>query len=144
MSNDVFGASSNVSGNALLGVSCDVVGASGNVVGVLSDAVSVSSDVVGVSGDAVGVSSDAVGVSSDAVVSSDVFGSSSDVCVSSDVRGNAFVGASSDAMRVEESDICGITALDVNLKWSGFKLVGGNIDKMIKPTKQATSLISMR
>ena len=42
------------------------------------------------------------------------------------VSGSAIVGGSSDAvnngaMRVAESDICGMTALD---EWSGFKLVG--------------------
>ena len=71
-------------------------------------------------------------MSSDAV---DVLSGAVDV--SSGVGGdNALVDVSSDATRVEESDIT---------KWSGFKLVGDNIDKTIKPrdmrlNKQATSL----
>ena len=132
--------------NGAVGVSSDPVGVSSGAVGVSSDAVGVSSGAVGVSSDAVGVSSSAVGVFSDAVdVSSGAVGVSSGtvgvsggaVDVSSGVGGdNALVDVSSDATRVEES---GIT------KWSGFKLVGDNIDKTIKPrdmrlNKQATSL----
>ena len=55
--------------------------------------------------------------------------------------GVSSVAVSNGAMRVAESDICGMTALD---EWSGFKLVGDNIDKTIKPrdmrlNNQATS-----
>ena len=149
---DVSSGAVGVSGGAV-GVSSDAVGVSSGAVGVSSDAVGVSSGAVGVFSDAVDVSSDAVDVSSGAVgVSGDavdvlsgavgVSGGAVDVLsgavdVSSGVGGdNALVDVSSDATRVEES---GIT------KWSGFKLVGDNIDKTIKPrdmqlNKQATSL----
>ncbi|KAL5475266.1 hypothetical protein EMCRGX_G027343 [Ephydatia muelleri] len=134
VSSDPVGVSSGAVGvsSGAVGVSSGAVGVSSGAVGVFSDAVDVSSGAVGVSSGAVGVSSDAVGVSSGAV---DVLSGAVDV--SSGVGGdNALVDVSSDATRVEES---GIT------KWSGFKLVGDNIDKTIKPrdmrlNKQATSL----
>ena len=142
---DVSSGAVGVSSDAV-GVFSDAVGVSSDAVGVFSGAVGVSSDAVGVFSDAVGVFSGAVGVSSDAVgVFSGAVGVSGGavdvlsgaVDVSSGVGGdNALVDVSSDATKVEES---GIT------KWSGFKLVGDNIDKTIKPrdmrlNKQATSL----